>query len=250
MNYLRKYICLVRAAEKRNLPSPHEKHHVFPTAIFGKNNRVVKLTIREHFVAHKLLYKIFLKRKGPNHCNTKKMLHALRCMMIFRDAPLVVSSKLYAIIREHNRERRRGDNNPSKRTDVRKKISEAKTGKQRLDLKNKKFFGSIKDTAEITAKSQQSKKNTMERNLLVNGKKVNYPSNRVSPPCSDDKKENIRLARLNTHQKYIDMSEVEFSVWVDSQILYGPSGRRNGNVTRAVQARGLDVDEFFEQRNR
>ena len=30
-----------------------ERHHVFPKSVFGKNNRLVLLTAKEHYVAHK-----------------------------------------------------------------------------------------------------------------------------------------------------------------------------------------------------
>jgi hypothetical protein len=74
MNYLKVYCNLIRKAEKRTPPKGYvEKHHTFPKSIFGKNNRVVVLTAREHYIAHALLEKICIKRYGLEHWKTKKM---------------------------------------------------------------------------------------------------------------------------------------------------------------------------------
>ncbi len=77
MNYLRAYCSLIRGAENRDFPKGYvEKHHVFPKSIFGKNDRVVILTGREHYIAHLLLQKICEKRYGIQHRSTQKMLCA------------------------------------------------------------------------------------------------------------------------------------------------------------------------------
>jgi hypothetical protein len=81
MNYLKVYCNLIRKAENRILPDGYtEKHHTFPKSIFGNNNRIVILTLREHYIAHCLLVKAFAKRYGVDNTNTKKMINALWCM--------------------------------------------------------------------------------------------------------------------------------------------------------------------------
>jgi len=77
MNYLKVYCNLIRKAENRTPPEGYtEKHHTFPVSIFGKNNRIVILTSKEHYIAHILLEKIFIKRNGLNHRKSKKMISA------------------------------------------------------------------------------------------------------------------------------------------------------------------------------
>jgi hypothetical protein len=67
----------MRVAENRTLPKGYlEKHHIFPKSIFGKNDKIVVLTGREHYIAHILLQKICEKRYGIKHKNTQKMLCA------------------------------------------------------------------------------------------------------------------------------------------------------------------------------
>jgi len=81
MNYLKHYILLMRKAEKRGWTKKEqndkglyvERHHIFPVSLYGKNKRIVVLTAREHYVAHALLEKAFIKRYGLRHNKTKKM---------------------------------------------------------------------------------------------------------------------------------------------------------------------------------
>lgn len=81
MNYLKVYCNLIRKAENRTLPEGYtEKHHIFPKSIFGKNNRIVVLTSREHYIAHCLLERIFIKRYGLKDQRTIKMIYAHTCM--------------------------------------------------------------------------------------------------------------------------------------------------------------------------
>lgn len=78
MNYLKIYCNLIRKAENRIPPEGYtEKHHTFPVSIYGKNNRIVVLTAKEHFILHLLLEKICIKRYGLNHRKTKKMINAV-----------------------------------------------------------------------------------------------------------------------------------------------------------------------------
>jgi hypothetical protein len=77
MNYLKIYCNLIRKAENRTSPEGYtEKHHTFPKSIFGKNDRLVVLTAREHYIAHALLEKAFIKRYGLKHWKTIKMTYA------------------------------------------------------------------------------------------------------------------------------------------------------------------------------
>ena len=81
MNYLKVYCNLIRKAENRTPPEGYtEKHHTFPKSIFGKNNRVVVLTAREHYIAHTLLERICIKRYGMKDKRTNQMITAVICM--------------------------------------------------------------------------------------------------------------------------------------------------------------------------
>jgi hypothetical protein len=84
MNYLKVYCNLIRKAEQRGYTKKKAKeqglyvegHHTFPISIFGGNERIVYLTAREHYIAHCLLEKIYLKRYGMGDWRTHKMIWA------------------------------------------------------------------------------------------------------------------------------------------------------------------------------
>jgi NUMOD3 motif len=60
MNYLSIYNSIMQQARNRTLSHGFERHHVIPKSLGGANNlsNLVQLTLREHFVAHKLLTRI------------------------------------------------------------------------------------------------------------------------------------------------------------------------------------------------
>ena len=114
MHYLKQYSKLIRNAQQRDAGT--EKHHVFPRSIFGDNSTIVLLTLREHYVAHKLLFHICKERYG-SHPNTYKMANAV-IMMGNR------CSRHYELARQHFVE-----NHHTKTEEGRLKNSLSKMGK-------------------------------------------------------------------------------------------------------------------------
>lgn len=67
MNYERIYSSLIERARNRSLTGYIERHHIIPRCMGGKDeNNIVKLTAREHYVAHILLARIH-KHPGLIH---------------------------------------------------------------------------------------------------------------------------------------------------------------------------------------
>jgi hypothetical protein len=101
MNYLKIYVKLIRKAQSLPEPEIGEKHHVFPKSLYGKNSFTVKLTPKEHYVAHALFYKGLKKRYGANDWRTKKMTHAFWFMHALgpRHNNRYTSSRLYQSIK-------------------------------------------------------------------------------------------------------------------------------------------------------
>jgi hypothetical protein len=98
MNYLKHYCNLIRKAENRTPPEGYtEKHHIFPLSIYGKNNRIVVLSGREHYIAHALLEKAFIKRYGISHWKSYKMSAAHSLM---KDGTRYYNSYLYECARK------------------------------------------------------------------------------------------------------------------------------------------------------
>jgi len=61
MNYKRIYYQLIERAKSRLLVSDYETHHILPKSLGGPNTKdnLIKLTLREHFIAHLLLTKMY-----------------------------------------------------------------------------------------------------------------------------------------------------------------------------------------------
>ena len=63
MNYKKLYDQIIENAKNRNIIENkyYEEHHIIPKCLNGTNddNNLVKLTLREHYVCHKLLAEIY-----------------------------------------------------------------------------------------------------------------------------------------------------------------------------------------------
>jgi hypothetical protein len=73
----RTYFRLIERCKDRTLNEYTEKHHILPRSLGGGNDddNLVKLTPREHYIAHLLLPKFTLGNEK------RKMLHALHCFI-------------------------------------------------------------------------------------------------------------------------------------------------------------------------
>lgn len=97
LNYQNIYNQLIESAKKRKKPDSYcEIHHIIPKSLGGSNdkNNLVSLTAREHFIAHRLLCKIYPK--------DWKLSFALLCMSSEKSKSAVghkISSREYEYAR-------------------------------------------------------------------------------------------------------------------------------------------------------
>lgn len=223
MNYLKTYISLCKTRKTRTIEEYTEKHHVFPESIYGKNEFVVSLTHREHYIAHLLLWKMCKNRYGVHNWKTRKMAIAFH-MMVYCVGDTKRQSNLF-----------------SRYYQLAKIASrESKLGKKRKDLQGKKYFGASEETI----------KNGIEKMRLKKiGQKINYPKNRKTSSRNGAIAEKISQSRLKTKEKYLSMSDKEFEEWILNHKLILPSGRKNSNVTRALKWREELNDEKRHKSN-
>jgi len=102
-----------------------ERHHIVPKCIDGSDeeSNLIDLYAREHFIAHKLLIE-----KYPDNIKLKRAF----TMMLPRGKNKVrvdITPEEYEELRLIYSEANKGDNNPAKRPEVRKKISENSNNK-------------------------------------------------------------------------------------------------------------------------
>lgn len=57
-----------------------EKHHIYPKSIYGKNDMLVKLTAKEHYMVHLLLWRGLRTEYGTTNSMTRKMACAFTMM--------------------------------------------------------------------------------------------------------------------------------------------------------------------------
>lgn len=134
MNYSSIYNNLIQHRKDCELSDNevYEVHHIVPVAHGGTNKEenLVKLTPREHYIAHRLLYKIH---------KDKSMLYAVWIMSHTRDG-IKISSRTYQRLKEDFSLANTGKNNPMygkpskfkgvpRTQEVRDKISQSLTGR-------------------------------------------------------------------------------------------------------------------------
>jgi hypothetical protein len=104
------YIDLCNSALMRDLADGYiEKHHIYPESLCENNEQkkdkdnLVRLSYREHFIAHQLLIDIF-----DNTYIKRKMQKALSMMLVDRLGNRILTSDEYEIARKANSESKKG----------------------------------------------------------------------------------------------------------------------------------------------
>lgn len=66
MNWTRLYNALMARAAERTIVGYSERHHILPKCMGGTNAKenLVRLTAKEHFIAHKLLVRMHPEVRG------------------------------------------------------------------------------------------------------------------------------------------------------------------------------------------
>ena len=104
MDYLCIYNAIVSKARYRTLKGYKESHHIIPRCMGGLDTKenLVDLTAREHFIAHRLLTKIYPDNTG---------LHLAVNLMRYNNG-VKLTSRLIETLREQNSLMFSGKNNP------------------------------------------------------------------------------------------------------------------------------------------
>lgn len=115
-----------RGLDKSNLDKYYEKHHIIPKCLGGDNNKdnLVLLTAKEHFIAHRILYRL--------HPDNNKLLLAVIAMMSPGNKSnhrenIKLRSSTIAFYRELHAQSLRGKHHSE---ETKRKISEGNKGKK------------------------------------------------------------------------------------------------------------------------
>jgi len=217
MNYKKIYDTLIHK-RKQNPPIGYiENHHIVMRSMGGSNNKenLVKLTGREHWIAHLLLYKIHRNDKTAHACNMMSM----RCEE--RGIPFVKNSRMYEKIRircaklmsAKNKISHKGKNNSQYDTrwicnlslKENKKIQSSMTipdgwvaGRNKWKVKNKNSLRKRLDKRISITNGQNVKR-------IVYYDQLPIPDGwwEGSYPCSDETKFKIKIAMLDTLSRHV-----------------------------------------------
>ena len=198
MNYLGIYNKIIANAKLRNSAKGGslivESHHIIPRHCGGNNlkENKVNLTLREHFICHVLLEKIY---KGTQF-------HAGMCRAVVAMSERGgVSSRLYQSIREQHisnlknqvisEEQKQAISQANKGNKSRAGMSHDEETKQRISKANKgRVFSN--ETKDLWSKQRKGR---TPWNKGITGTTINYPESRKSSgPVSEEKKLKISLA--------------------------------------------------------
>jgi transposase InsO family protein len=194
--YAKAYLNLIDKAKNREAPTEYvERHHIVPKSLGGPNDKenLVKLTPREHFVAHLLLHKGVQEKS-----HQVKMASALNRMLSDRYGNRYTpTSKMYAVARKAHADAMTG-RDVSKET--RDKISKAHKGKvvdqvarDRMAAAKKGKPGAARNpewNAKVSA-SLTGKKASPEAKAKMSAAKLG----KSRPPVSQDTKDKMAEAR-------------------------------------------------------
>lgn len=187
MNYISVYNQLVQRALNREVIGYTEKHHIVPKCMGGTNkkNNIVPLTAREHFLAHRLLTRIYPNIRG--------VWYALIAMGRISD----FKSKIFSSEREKAANCRKG----TKYTEVSKlKMSKAKQGKPSVSPETCFKAGQPSWSKGKTGENAPGygKRRTMEQRLRMGQAQIacgNKPPSRKGIKWTVTQKLNAQLKR-------------------------------------------------------
>ncbi len=241
-----------KAKNRASVEGYTEKHHYFPQCIFGKNDKTIVVTAREHFVLHRLLYAIAKKRYGETHSYSIKLGKAYRMMGTVKVSGrnILINSRVLEELRRINSTAIKGDNNPAKTNESREKISQSKQGKARKDMKGKSFMGSQKSKQEIVETARLARNQNIEKRRSQGLPGINHrPGGYKNGPHASETIKSISESRKKTPEKWRAMSKEQFAqklkAFYNKGTLYRKHGL-GGNITRALKARGETYEEYKE----
>ena len=234
MNYLKVYCNLIRKAENRTPPEGYvEKHHTFPKSIFGNNKRIVVLTSREHYIAHVLLEKIYIKRCGINDKKTIKMNNA---HILMKSKGKYYNSHLYGNAKIRRSENMKGKKPYIMTEGTRNKMSEY--SKNRSEEHKKKLSESLKGRMPANygkSHSEETKRKISQKNK---GKRASEETRKKLSECRKGEKHYLygKKRDIEIVNKIVEKKSKEF-------LIITPQGELicGKNITKFCKENNLDV---------
>lgn len=235
MNYKLIYDNIIKKARllnrKKNDCTYYEKHHIIPKCLGGDNtkNNLVLLTFKEHFICHKLLYKIH-----ENSKDSYKLMYALHRMYSKGNTENVVKSgKFYQEVKQAFCK------NQSEKAKSRKYYKHSAETREKIGLKHKgkKLSKDHLDKIKQYNIDNREKKSTIAKNNHAKGL---YKNKNVLKELWQD--ENFRKNLSNKiKQNYIDNPKLKQDLSERMKIY-----RKNNNNGKKIYYKDLIFNSMKE----
>lgn len=217
MNYLKIYNLLIEKRQKYEVFECFERHHILPKSMFPEfehcNDNIVKLTYREHYIAHHLLYNIY--KKSNNKTGMHKMANAWMRMCTNKNG-------LHVTQREFEKARNAAiiENKKYRHSDESKKlISMHNANKNGLSDEHKSKIG-----ASNKGKIHSAEQNEQHSETMKGYYKTHEVWNKGVPSSEESKRKN-REAHLG--RIIINNGTINKSIFKWEQI---PDGFKKGRI--------------------
>ena len=217
--YTKTYFKLIEKAKNNLFEGYTEKHHIIPKSLGGSNdeNNLVTLTARQHFISHLLLTKMIDGQKKYKMYNAfSKML----CVSKDNKNRYLPSSKFYEYSKKLMSEYMSNDN-PSKREDVRKKMSDNNWSKSDRADEIKKIISEKKLGKKLNLTEEQRKNRSEKRIGKNNGMYGKTHTKEVREKLALVKTKTFTLYNVNTGEtkkivnakKYFDDNKQKYNLF-------------------------------------
>lgn len=205
MNFTRIYNQLIEKSKNRTISGYSEKHHIVPKSMGGTNHKsnIVRLTAREHFIAHLLLWKIY---KNPSMASAAWMLSYVNHQKI--------NSRTFELLRiDHAANVRKTHTAKIVSAETRAKQSENRKGKPTIP-KGYKFNLSEEERAK-RSKSRKGKLVGEQNPMFREDVRLKH---RLAISTEEYKKNHIekRLGHKPTNFRRVSVKGVEYNSMVEA----------------------------------
>lgn len=218
MNYQKIYECLVKTRKMNTTPdSYHETHHIVPTSLSGSNDpeNLVRLTAREHYVAHRLLEKITDQKYGFHSKQHNSMLDAMWLLSHDKIHKKFINSRTYEYLKKERSialsKQMSGENNPMYGKNIKDHMTPEKYEQWKKNIKaaGKRRIGRkfSKETCEKISAKKKGQKHTEETKNKISKKLIGFKRpesvkiqignslrGKKKPPRSDEHKKHLGQA--------------------------------------------------------
>ena len=185
--YFKWYNNICERAKERELPEEiyNEKHHIFPKSIYGQNKYFIKLTAKEHYIVHLVLWWGYRTKYGTKDKRTISMARGFSAMNMKNDnTKQRYNSKEYSFLRIAWNETIKGENHPKygkKDSEKTKKLKSEKLknlipwNKGKTNVYTKERLDSQSKKKKDKKVSQETKKLQSEKAKKRFGDKTKHP---------------------------------------------------------------------------